>query len=630
MADMHRRTILALAVGGLLFAALGVLFVLVAGRSEGPDDEVRAYLAAWQRNDWRAMGDLVHDPPRDFAERHQAITRDLRVGRTELRAGRIRRDGNEATASFTADVTVAGLGQWRYDGRLRLARAEGQWRVQWSPAAVHPALSDGERLARTRKWDARASILAADGTALTVEGSVVSVGVEPRRVQDVEAVAAALAQHAGVDAERVRTTLARPGLRPDVFVPFVDLREERFAGARPALQPVPGVVFRRTTARLTPAEGFARHTIGRVGEVTAERLKELGVPYEAGDRVGLSGLEAARERELAGRPSGDVHVRDAAGDVRTVLRRFPGTAGTPLRTTLDATVQRAADNALASVTGAAALVALDTRTGEVRAVASRPLDQALHRALVGRFPPGSTFKVVTTAALLARGTAPETPLDCPAEATVGGKRFRNFEGEAPGRLSFADAFAHSCNTAFVQAASRLSDDDLAQAARRFGFDVEYTLPLRAAGGRFPGPADDAERAAAAIGQGRVTASPLHMASVVGAAVDGTWRMPRLLADAPATAADPLDAATAPALRQLLRRVVTNGTGTAAAVPGREIGGKTGTAEFGTGTPPATHAWFVGHEGSLAFAVLVEGGGVGGRVAAPVAARFVASLPRPAG
>src|SRR5688500_641845 len=402
------------------------------------------------------MGGLVHDPPRDFAATHQAITRDLRVERTQVRAGRIRRDGNQATASFTADLTVSGLGQWRYDGRLQLSRTEGSWKVRWSPTAVHPALLDGERLARTRQWGARAPILAADDTPLTTEGSVVSVGVEPRRVQDVEAVAAALAQHAGVDPERVRTTLARPGLRPDVVVPFIDLREERFAGVRPELQPVPGVIFRRTTARLTPAEGFARHTVGRVGEVTADRLKELGVPYESGDRVGLSGLEAARERELAGRPSGEVHVRDPGGGVRTVLHRFRGAPGVPLRTTLDAAVQRAADDALASVTGPAALVALDARTGEVRAVASRPLDQSLHRALVGRFPPGSTFKVVTTAALLADGTTLDTPVDCPAEATVGGKRFRNFEGEAPGRILFADAFAHACTTAVVQEAAAQS------------------------------------------------------------------------------------------------------------------------------------------------------------------------------
>src|SRR5688500_8901922 len=260
---MRRKIVLAMAAAALLLAALAGLLLVVGGKSDGPTDEVRAYLAAWERSDWPAMGALGDEPGATFAETHQFVTRDLRAERIRVRAGRIRRDGDRATAAFAADVTLSGVGSWRYEGRLPLTRVDGEWRVRWSPAAVHPSLQDGERLARSREWQPRAAILAADGTPLTTEGPVVAIGVEPRRVQDVEAVAAALAQHVGVDAERVRTTLTRPGLRPDVFVPFIDLREERFAGVRPALQPVPGVIFRRTTARLTPAEGFARHPVGR-------------------------------------------------------------------------------------------------------------------------------------------------------------------------------------------------------------------------------------------------------------------------------------------------------------------------------------------------------------------------------
>ena len=171
--------------------------------------------------------------------------------------------------------------------------------------------------------------------------------------------------------------------------------------------------------------------------------------------MGLSGLEAARERELAGRPSGEVRIEaDGTNLPVETLIRFEGAPGTPLATTLDGRVQGAAERALDGVTLPAALVAVDITTGAIRAVASRPLDEGFNRALAGRYPPGSTFKVVTTTALLANGTTPDSSVSCPPEAKVGGKPFRNFEGEAADTIPFRQAFAHSCNTAFVQVADR--------------------------------------------------------------------------------------------------------------------------------------------------------------------------------
>ena len=591
-----------------------------------PTGEVSAYLEAWGRFDVAGMQRVTAAPPPEMAEVVMAMQEDLRVTGARFQRGPLRREGDTVTAQFGAELDLAGLGMWGYQGALTLARVDGEWRVNWSPASVHPELAPGQRLGRSRTWPARAPILAADGTPLVSDSEVVDIGLQPERIRDRAQVLTLLQQQLGVPPADVTAALAAPGVRPDHFVSVARIRPDRFAQVRPVLEPVPGVFFRRTTGRLAVSENFALHVLGRYDEVTAERLEQLGGPYIVGDRVGLSGLEAAFERRLAGTPSGEVRIVDAtSGDTVRAVFSFAGTPPQPVGTTLDRRTQEAAEQALAGVTSPAALVAVDATTGDLRAVVSRPLDQPFNRALAGQYPPASTFKVVTTAALLAT-TRPETPAPCPPEATVGGQTFRNFEGGSLTGTTFRSAFAQSCNTAFVTLSSGLTDAGLVAAAGSFGFDRQYDLGLPTEGATFPAPKDLAERASQAIGQGRVEASPVHMATVAAAVASGSWRPPRLLVDnvpGPATALDPQVAAT---LKELTAEVVRTGTGTAAAVAGQQVAGKTGTAEIGGPNPDRTHAWFIGYRGSLAFSVLVEGGGVGGRVAAPLAARFVASAP----
>ncbi len=274
-----------------------------------------------------------------------------------------------------------------------------------------------------------------------------------------------------------------------------------------------------------------------------------------------------------------------------------------------------------------AVVVVDSKDN-VRAVASRPLGD-FNRALGGSYPPGSTFKVVTTSALLGAGVTPDTPVDCEQTINAGGRVFKNFESSSLGTVPFGLAFAESCNTAFISAAQDVPDDAMVGAAESFGFNADYSVGLDTAGGNFPTPQDATEHAAAAIGQGRVTASPLQMATVAATVIDGEWEPPVLLPDLQPDDPPPptsLAPGTPDTLHELMRRVVAEGSGTAAAVAGADIAGKTGTAEFGPGTPPQTHAWFIGIRGDLAVAVLVEGGGVGGQVAAPIVGSILAGLP----
>ena len=172
--------------------------------------------------------------------------------------------------------------------------------------------------------------------------------------------------------------------------------------------------------------------------MTAEQLEELGEPYAVGDNVGQFGLQRSYERRLAGTPRRAVITRLADGTPADTLLEVEGERGRPLRTTLDGEVQVAAEEALGDSGDVTALIAVEPSSGDVLAAASRPVDDAFDRGFQGRYPPGSTFKVITTAALLDAGLDPDETVECPPTIAVGGRSFRNFEGGAAGAVPFRD------------------------------------------------------------------------------------------------------------------------------------------------------------------------------------------------
>jgi len=365
---------------------------------------------------------------------------------------------------------------------------------------------------------------------------------------------------------------------------------------------------------------------GNVVRATAAEAKKLGVPYQAGDPIGQGGVEEAYQQQLAGRPAVTIRI-EGPGSSR-VVAHLPGGPGTPVRTSINMHDQLAASAAVraATTTRPVDLVALQPSTGRVLAVIERP--GGFDRALQGVFPPGSTFKVVTASALSGTGLRPASPVQCPAQVNVGGRVFHNFDNEHLGATSLQTAFAVSCNSTFITLATqRLSGSTLASSAAAFGFNTQPSLGIPATLGRFTTPHTQVDLAADAFGQGTDLVNPLSEASMAGAVEDGTWRPPQLvLSPAPKQTAQPqqLSSTALATLRPMMRAVVTTGT---AANVGFQAGvfGKTGTAEFGSAQNPRAHAWFVGYRGDLAFAVLVEGGGVGADASAPIANAFLRNL-----
>jgi cell division protein FtsI/penicillin-binding protein 2 len=340
--------------------------------------------------------------------------------------------------------------------------------------------------------------------------------------------------------------------------------------------------------------------------------------WPAAAAYGQGGLEESLDPVLGGQPR--IRLQAVGGATPTVLATRPGVPAHNVVTTLSVTDQEAATTALGDQEGG--VVVLDARTGALLASAGLGMD--------GTQPPGSTFKTVTGSAALATGKAHLTDTFPALRNTlVGGFKLRNFHGELCGG-TLVDAYALSCNTVFGPLADKVGGGPLYQLATSLGFNRKPSIAYPAATSVTPSRAtlesSDSMLGIAGIGQGGVDASPLQMASVAQAVASGGLLRPPWLLRGPHHATDHrqprrvMPRATAAEMTQMMQAVVSYGTGTSAASGVASIAGKTGTAEVAPGTK--SDAWFIGFAPAqaprVAVAVLVVHGGVGGKVAAPIA------------
>jgi peptidoglycan glycosyltransferase len=375
-------------------------------------------------------------------------------------------------------------------------------------------------------------------------------------------------------------------------------------------------------ARSSPLEAVAGSIAGTLmpEETRAERRALWARGFPRDWPTGQNGLEHAFEDRLAGRPGGRLFAGDR---VIAVARPRPAP---PVRTTIDTRLQEAAVTALAGRFGG--IAALDPRNGEIRALAGL--------AFSAPQPPGSTFKIVTTTAALERDLVkPSTEFPVETFALIDGVELENANGEACGG-SFRNSFAHSCNSVFGPLGVKVGSEALVEASERFGWNQEPTVA-----GEVPStlpPSDeiesDLEIASTAIGQFRTLATPLVMASVAQTiAAGGVRYLPTLALGEQTDRVRVTSKEIARTIQSLMVDVVDYGTGTAAALPGVKVAGKTGTAELedtrdpetgetAPSDPSNTDAWFTAYapvaNPELAVAVMLVRAGAGGAVAAPAA------------
>jgi cell division protein FtsI/penicillin-binding protein 2 len=608
--------------------ATAVLLLGVALGWASPDPSaaptVQAFLLDWENGWYAAAAAKTTGAPAEVAAALQGAYRQLGAADISISMGHIAQRGDTAHAYFDASVDLGRGGQpWDYQGSFSLRRVGGDWKVVWSPSVIAPGLRPGLRLAVLDTMPPRAQLLDAEGRPLSPPSLVYTVGVYPGRLRNPARTVDGLAAATGLTASQVLSWVNEAPATQ--FLELLRLSPASYQRLGGRLRRVPQLVIKPQRMRLLKSISWP--VSGSLGTEAAGRLQQMGIPYRPGATVGLSGLQQAYQRLLIGTPTTEVVEETPSGQVVTVLKQWPGQAGTPVRTTIDSKIQIAANHAMRSLRTAAAIVAVSTTTGRILAVAQHEVaGMPAVDGLAGRYQPGQAFTIVSTAALLETGFDENARIPCGASNLVGGQSFVNVP---PVRSlgTFRTDFAQACATAFAQLSLSLAPKDLLEAASGFGLGKPWQLQLGAFTGSLQPPSGQAQMAEDAIGTGGVEVSPLDMAIAAEVVQSGTWRPPMLVTSPPdpgLTPTVPFGLQVVSALRGLMKSTVTSGAGRAADVAGAQVFGQVGSAPLGTGGRGLRTDWFVGYQGTVAFAVLELSRSIH-TSAAPLAGQFLRDL-----
>jgi hypothetical protein len=593
-------------IAAIVIVVVGVLVIGFAtgfGTDPSAEPTVQAFLLDWQQQDYASAGALTTAAPRTVAAELSAAFAQVDATQLFMSMDSIVQHGGTAVASFTASIDLAEQGRvWAYRGQFGLRQIDGAWKVEWAPSVIEPDLRPGDRLAVVTAFPRRASVLDAEGNPLQVNAPVYLLGVMPDKLANPAATARAFANATGLEAAQVLGQIS--AAPPREFLRLASLDPTTYVGLRSRLAAVPGLVVKPAEERLFQAK--ATGLVGQVGSEVDPVLRADGTYYLPGTTVGLTGLESAYQRQLVGTPTTKVVIVNSAGAQTSVLAQWLGAPGTPVHTTISAPVQNAALAALAGEPNSAEIVAVQSTTGQVLAVAQHQASGALPAAgpLDAKLTPGTAFTIVSAAALLGTGLELSTQISCENSFTVGGQTFTS---DGTGELKpFSAEFADDCGTVFAGLSERLNASKLARVVKEFGIGA------------------DANLAAETIGQGNVQVSPLSMAMVAAAVDSGRWYTPQFIenpADPATNAGTALDPGTLPALRSLMLDAVRSGAASAADLAGAPVYGQVGLVKSGSGWT----SWFVGFRGTVAFTI-IESGKTPQLSAASLAAAFLSAIP----
>jgi penicillin-binding protein 2 len=552
---------------------------------------------------------------------------------------------------------------------LMLALGAGLWRLQVLGASNFKELAEENRIRKEPIMAPRGKLLDRDGRLLVDNYPSVSCFLVREQNKNLDADLPLIAQGLHLDLDQLQATLkhfrAAPGYQPIPIKQDISPDEQAFIEAhRNELPELETIDMER---RLYPRDGFASHLIGYVGEVSEEDLNNNPrfAAYEPGQVVGKAGVEATYDQILRGEDGSRDVIVDSHGREMGYLRTQHSTAGQDLKLTIDLDIQRAAELALGEANGA--VVVMDPRNGEILALVSHPSydpnafavkikrddwnklitdprHPLMNKAIQDQLAPGSTFKIIMSAAGLQEGVAQDMKVNCVGGGTFYGRFFKCDKHH--GVLNISQAIPLSCDTFFYTLAQKLGIDTIARYATSLGLSQKTGIDLpNEMSGIMPSTQWEwhnyhqkyyaGNTISVGIGQGETQVTPIQLLRALsGIASDGHLVRPHLVSPAqlpaqfrtavydsfPGSAEKnvSLDSGTWMTITDGMAAATTSGTAGAAHINGVDFAGKTGTAQVvgggdthtkgGSRTP---NSWFVGmvprRNPEIAVVVLQEHG-----------------------
>ncbi len=641
------------------------------------------FLAAWQGEDYDTMYDLLSAYSRDalneedFAATYQDFSNTLTLQSLDTHVLSALAGTDYAQVSYQVTFHTMLVGDLTRETVMNLTREKTDWRIQWEMGMILPELSDGSTLEFVHQIPDRGRIFAADGAPLAAYESAIALGLVPGEIlpEQADQIYSTLSEVSTYSQEELAAMVARTP--EDWYIPIATLTREEASPYMETLRGLSGVRIDEFRSRIYVDGGVAPHALGYLLFIPEDQVDEYTrLGYRQDERIGAAGLEEIYEKELTGSRGGSLYLVGPEGDIRGLLASSDPQPGESVYTTLDKTLQLRLQESLGDLR--AAVVVMEVDTGRVLALVSNPgfdpnafdltgVDQGLlesyftdedqplfNRATQGQYPLGSIFKIVSmSAALEDKVFSASSSFNCQSSYWTCDSVYLDdwtlsHGTGASGILTLPEGLMRSCNPWFYRIGETLYTEGfesaLSDMARSFGLGSETGIEIPEATGNIPETAKNCVTSAQmAIGQGEILVTPLQVASFVAALANGgTLNRPTLVQKIEPASGEltyefkteslgklPISDATRQTVLEAMRMVIEDPRGTGYwAMLGLDVpvSGKTGTAQTPSGD---AHAWFAGFtrqndpdRPDIAVVVLVENGGEGSTMAAPVFRRAV--------